>query len=219
MPDPCWVCEVKAGLSSGGRAKGACRKCYDRLRKRHGFNQWEAVARKAIELGNRADLLAWAICKSCGVYRVSVKASGSYLCQACRDPYKKQPKITKAQRKARTISANAKQKQTKKEPPPARIKGVVAKPAQAMNGQPARVLGRNEARIRTQRINALTRPSTARIYDPAKYALEQARKNPGRIVAVPVGDPILGQSLYFEPYLDRDGTLQVRQLSDNAKGA
>jgi len=35
---------------------------------------------------------------------------------------------------------------------------------------------------------------------------------------VPVGNPILGRSLYFEPYLDREGILRVRQLDQNAKG-
>ena len=54
---------------------------------------------------------------------------------------------------------------------------------------------------------------------PENIALREARKDPRKIVAVPVGNPMLGVTLYFEPYLDSEGIVRVRQLDQNAKGA
>jgi hypothetical protein len=43
-------------------------------------------------------------------------------------------------------------------------------------------------------------------------ALRQARADYRRIVSIPIGDPLLGRSMFFEPYLDGEGVLQVREM-------
>lgn len=50
-------------------------------------------------------------------------------------------------------------------------------------------------------------------------ALREARRNPARhVIPVAMGNDLVGFTLYFEPYLDGKGVLQVRQLDQNAKG-
>ena len=186
MFELCWVCLEAPGTSDDVRNRGACGKCYARLKKRYGSGQWEAVAREAIEQGNRDMIVGFAPCPTCETGRVHLLTSKYGVCQKC----KHRNKHLKPEERKRGLEMERE-----------------------------RVLARNEARIRTQRAKALARPVEARIDDPVRYALQEARKNPSRLIVVPVGNPILGRSLYFEPYLDRKGNLQVRQLSDNAKGA
>lgn len=55
----------------------------------------------------------------------------------------------------------------------------------------------------------LTRPQMEKAQ---AEALRQARADYRRIVSIPIGDPLLGRSMFFEPYLDREGVLQVREM-------
>lgn len=216
MFELCWVCLEAPGTSDDVRNRGACGKCYARLKKRYGSGQWEAVAREAIEQGNRDMIVGFAPCPTCETGRVHLLTSKYGVCQKCKHRNKHlKPEERKLANQKRSEQRRKAAAQAKAE----REFQFKQERKRGLELERERVLARNEARIRTQRAKALARPVVARIDDPVRYALQEARKNPSRLIVVPVGNPILGRSLYFEPYLDRKGNLQVRQLSDNAKGA
>lgn len=216
MFDLCWVCESCPGSTEESRYCGACGRCYHRLRKRYGNgSQWVGVAREAIACGNRLELLAFLPCPTCGQGRVSPRMGKAGVCQKCRDkslhlsPEKRRLKMERQQ-----AAEEAKARREAEEREHRRACELRAYEIRRK---------RNETRIANQRARnlkaAIEGNVTARVDDPYQTALRLARKDPTRVIPVPVGNPMLGKTLYFEPYLDRKGNLQVRQLSDNAKGA
>lgn len=188
----CWVCETKMPQGSAESCKGACSACHGRLRKKFGSKQWEEVAREAIKMGKRETLLAYVPCRGCAKKQVRQNSSKSMLCRSCNDKAR-MAAMTEEERQARNKELYRKQLEYRR-----------------------RKLHELEARV-----TRMARPSMAASATNDSLwqtALREARKNPGRIVAVPVGNPILGKCLYFVPYLDGKGVLRVRQLDQNAKG-
>ena len=184
----CWICESASSAKSHSRHRGACSTCGERLRKKFGSGQWEAVAREAIACGNRQLLLSHVMCRNCGKTRVSVNKSKTLLCDKCRDKVLRQ-EMTEEQREEFWQQEYRRKLASKRRS----------------------VLRQRElAKQLRGKINAV---SAVPPDDPYRIALAEARKNPARrVIPVAMGGKLVGVTLYFEPYLDREGVLQVREM-------
>ena len=60
--------------------------------------------------------------------------------------------------------------------------------------------------------------SKQQLAQATRKALDIARQDFRRIVSIPIGNTLVGRSLFFEPFVDGHGGIQVRLLSDDAGG-
>ncbi|MFN3961646.1 MAG: hypothetical protein ACK4NQ_01560 [Fimbriimonadaceae bacterium] len=60
--------------------------------------------------------------------------------------------------------------------------------------------------------------SKQQLAEATRQALVAARQDFRKIVSIPIGDVLVGRSLFFEPFIDAGGNVQVRLLSDDAGG-
>lgn len=193
MSDLCWVCEDARPDSSRRGAAGACSKCWHRLRKRFGNDCWESTAREFIARGDGGELLAWVPCRLCGKGRVSLAKSQSMLCPKCAG---KVPlgSMSPADRKlyARIINKRRKQaRRARQEAEDRRMAVLRAKMREALEPVP------------------LT---------PRAKALLQARQDPGRnVIAVPMGEGDSFHYVYFTPFINAKGDIDVRPCPDHLK--
>ncbi len=206
----CWVCEEAPGTSCDCRNKGACGRCYARLKKRYGSANWQAEARQAIAQGNRESLQAFAPCPTCEDGRMSPATSKHGVCNRCA---RRGRHLSPEERKAKNLKRNELKRRAAERLQQERQERFETERRRGLKLDRERVLARQEARIRTQRIKALTLPDRNAWDDPKSYALREAQKNPTlHVIPVHDGKGIAGRTRYFEPYLDGEGVLQVREM-------
>jgi hypothetical protein len=218
--EPCWVCGEAPGTADVVRNRGTCGRCYYRLQQRYGKTLWEKTARDMIADGKRLHLLGMMPCPTCARGRIVPLTNKTGVCDACNDKNKRQAKRLGFDPDKRVEELGAAARRRAEAEAEARIAQFIEARKAGLARDRERVASQIKARIQTQRIAALTQPKQgiARIDDPRSFALVQARQNPGRnVIPVPMGEGDSFHYVYFAPFINAKGDIDVRPCPDHLK--